>query len=70
MVANRRCLDVQEQLHRYNENPVDAQAAEMVAVAFVMQARQFTREGLRLYPSTDALQSRLQVLEQLTAALK
>lgn len=70
MVANRRFPNVQEQLRRYNENPGDARAAEMVAVAFVMQARQSAREGLRLYPNAAVLQSRMQVLEQLTAALK
>ena len=60
-----RSASVQMQLQRFRENPGDALAAQRVAVALLLQARQLTREGLRLHPTVASLQARLQVLDQL-----
>ncbi len=60
-----RSASVQVQLQRFRENPGDALAAHRVAVALLLQARQLTREGLRLHPTVGCLRARLQVLDQL-----
>lgn len=66
----RRLIDIEPWLSKYNQNPGDATAAQAVARAFVVQARQLTGLGLAAGPDSLLLKGRYEALTKLLAATR
>jgi len=66
----RRLIDLAPWLKQYDERPNDAAAAQIVARAFLAQARQLIRLGLAAAPGAATLQRRYEMLTNLLTETK